>query len=388
MDISNLLHSNGVGVESQAHNVFGAAVDDFIAQGMNLARERIVPEPPEIPFSGNWTSSRYASDLVQYAPKHRFMFRVNFEFSAGYAAAILGEGVKDPQAFNYLIRQIDKPTVIFNYEPVNFYNYRTKVLKDIEHQQITMTFYDDIGNNVFAFFDAYRKAYSPISRIDPNLSFPVPSQKSLQEKGMDFTDPANRRAWYSGNVSALANNHINVLQKMTVYQIFGHGQFMNQFIFVHPRIINFDFDDMDHEGGNGNTLTVQLEYDALATATVDLRGRQNTGIPGGLLHELRPTFTRAPGAGPGMFGPFGDRILGGLINVGTRALGTNTSAAIQRTLGPGSGYIGYSTGSIISDTSRYTLRGASAGVNQPYAGTATPPLVDDSVYGRRPSIFP
>ena len=93
MDITNLLRSNGVGVESQAHNVFGAAVDDYVAQGMNLARENIVPPPPEIPFSGIWTSSQYASDLVRFAPKHRFMFRVKFSFAPDYAQMILDEGI-------------------------------------------------------------------------------------------------------------------------------------------------------------------------------------------------------------------------------------------------------------------------------------------------------
>lgn len=390
MDISNLLHSNGVGMERQAHNVFGSAVDDFISQGFDLARNRIVPEPPEIPFSGTWTSSRYASDLAahHYAPKHRFMFRVNFEFASPYST-LIASGVRDSSnMFNYLIKQIDKPTVIFKYEPVNFYNYRTSVLTGIEHQQITMTFYDDVGNNVFEFFDAYRKAYSPISRIDPNLSFPTPDPKNLQEKGMDFSDPSNFRTWHSAGIGPLANNRINVLTRMTIYQIFGHGQYVNQFIFVNPRILQFDFDDLDFDGGTGNLLTVQMEYDAIATTTVKLSGMQSIpGLPNVMPHEIRPTFTRAPGAGGGILGAVMDRAVRGLINVGTRNLGVSVSQATQRVLGPGSGYIGYSTGSIISDTSRYTLHSASQGVSQPYAGSYQQPVNDNSSYPPGGRIF-
>jgi hypothetical protein len=390
MDISNLLHSSGVGLESQAHNVFGAAVDDFIAQGIDLARNRIVPEPPEIPFSGTWTSSRYASDISfsHYAPKHRFMFRVTFEFAAPYSTYI-GRGVRDSSnMFNYLIKQIDKPTIVFKYEPVNFYNYRTSVITGIEHQQISMAFYDDVGNNVFEFFDAYRKAYSPISRIDPNLSFPTPDPKDLQNKGMDFSDPGNYNAWHSAAIGSLTNEKINVLTRMTVYQIFGHGQFVNQFIFINPRILQFDFDDLDFEGGNGNILTVQIEYDALATTTVNLAGMQSIpGLPNGLPHEIRPTMSRAPGAGGGILGSVVDRAVRGLINVGTRNLGVSASQATQKVLGPGSGYIGYSVGSVISDTSRYTLHSASRGVNQPYAGVSQPPLNDPFVYPQTSRMY-
>lgn len=377
MDISSLLRSSGVGIESQAHNVFGAAVDDYVAQGMNLARENIVPPPPEIPFSGNWTSSQYASDLVRFAPKHRFMFRVKFSFTPEYAQMMLNEGIKDLSMFNYMIKQIDKPTVVFDYEPVNFYNYRTRVLKSIDHQQITMTFYDDIGNNVFAFFDAYRKAYSPISRINTDIPTVASTPKGMQEQGMDFKDPSTKD-WYSASIGPLKNNAINVLYKMEVYQIFGHGQFSNVFTFLNPRILQFDFDDMDHSGGDGNLLTVQMEYDALSTTTKSLSGQRNVpGLSQSLPHEIRPTYTNAPGAGPGLLGPFGDRVLGGLINVGSRYLGSSTSGAIQRVLGPGSGFLGYSTGSIISDTSRYTLRGAQAGASQPFAPQRPPQLYVD-----------
>lgn len=378
MEISSLLRSNGVGLESQAYNVFGAAVDDYVAQGMNLARENIVQSPQEVPFSGTWTSSQYASDLVRFAPKHRFMFRVKFSFSPDYAQMILDEGIKDLSMFNYMIKQIDKPTVVFDYEPVNFYNYRTKVLKSIDHQQITMTFYDDIGNNVFAFFDAYRKAYSPISRINTSIPTIASTPKSMQEQGMDFKDPSTKE-WYAASIGPLKNNSINVLYKMEVYQIFGHGQFANIFTFLNPRILQFDFDDMDHEGGNGNLLTVQMEYDALSTTTKSIGGQRSIpGLSQSLPHEIRPTYTNAPGSGAGSLSPFGDRILGGIINVGSKNLGIATSQAIQKTLGPGSGYIGYSTGSIISDTSRYTLRSAQSGISQPFTAPISQPIIEIS----------
>lgn len=214
-----------------------------------------------------WQSPGYASDLVKYAPKHRFIFKVQFVFNEPYANRINRE-------FMYVVKNIDKPTVEFDYEEVNMYNFKTKILKSIRHQPLNMTFHDDIQNKVLDFFDAYRTAYSPVSKMT------VDGAHVMEDYGMNFHDPASGLA-YSSSLGPLESDQKNLLNHIRLVQVYGHGSRENHFIFLNPKITTFDFDNVDHENSEGNALTVSFDYDSLyienkiTTGTPEPRWGQN-----------------------------------------------------------------------------------------------------------------
>mgnify|MGYP003619083398 CR=1 FL=1 len=375
----SLLPGVNLNLEKTAYDMFGGAVRDFGGRaigsiGGDILRSAIGNDEGEgaLPFSGSWQSTRYAADLIQYAPKHRFMFKVEFKFNPTYVEKLMGG--REKNAFTFLVKMVDRPKVEFVYEDVNYYNFRTKVLKEIRHDALAMTFIDDIGNNTTDFFNAYRKSYSPISRnafptgLDPRLAATT---------GMNFSFPLIENQQDTAARGFLANNAINVLDSVIIRQIFAHGTRMCEYTFHNPRILRFDFDEVNHETGEGNGLSVQFDYDALYVSEM-----MNTdGTPSPMWGKTDILGNR-PGSGSGGISP-AQRVAGGLfdsaINAGTRMLGGAASGIVGNVvrkipiIGPElAGYAGNMANRVTTAIGRDTLRTAAQGINNSIAKPETP----------------
>jgi len=255
IDLSNELKNWNVQLEREALNNLGAVVEEF-NRTPSPTPTRGGIGPGASPMSSTWQSPKYGDDLINLAPKHRFLFMVKFYFTPAY------KEISGADVFSFLIKNVDKPKVTYEYQPVNMYNFRTQVLTNIKHEQLNMTFHDDIGNHVLDFFNSYRRAYSPISRH----SDPPANSKSFESRGMDFKfedQTTHVGGEYAASRGALLKGEINVLSKIELEQIYAHGTRKNIFTFVHPRIEQFDFDNVDHSESNCNEMTVSFTYDAL-----------------------------------------------------------------------------------------------------------------------------
>ena len=280
IDLSNELKNWNVQLEREALNNLGAVVEEFNrvppptstrggtapspspsqTSPSQTGPSQTGPSTSASPMSSTWQSPKYGDDLINLAPKHRFLFKVRFYFTPAYQAA------SGKDVFSFLIKNVDKPKVTYEYQPVNMYNFRTQVLTNVKHEQLNMTFHDDIGNYVLHFFDAYRRAYSPISRYPGN----IPLSTNFEGAGMDFKyeDPSTLTGGeYSASRGALLKGEINVLSKIELEQIYAHGTRSNVFKFINPRIEQFDFDNVDHTESNCNEMTVSFTYDALLLDT-------------------------------------------------------------------------------------------------------------------------
>lgn len=273
--MSNELKNWSVQLEREALNNLGAVVEEFnrvppptSTRGGTSPSASASPSaspsagPSASPVSSTWQSPKYGDDLINLAPKHRFLFKVRFYFTPAYQAA------SGRDVFSFLIKNVDKPKVTYEYQPVNMYNFRTQVLTNIKHEQLNMTFHDDIGNHVLHFFDAYRRAYSPISRYSGD--YDPPKSTSFEDQGMNFNyeDPNTLLGGeYSASRGALLKGEINVLSKIELEQIYAHGTRRNVFKFINPRIEQFDFDNVDHTESNCNEMTVSFTYDTLLLHT-------------------------------------------------------------------------------------------------------------------------
>ena len=113
-DATKILKGYGVQLESKALNQFGAAVGDYAKQAglgplADIAQQSINNKGLTVKTLGGlasvlgvnsldniignkhtWQSPMYAADLVQYAPKHRFIFKVKFIFNEPYSAQLAG----------------------------------------------------------------------------------------------------------------------------------------------------------------------------------------------------------------------------------------------------------------------------------------------------------
>ena len=375
----SLIPGMNLNLEKSAYDMFGGAVRDFGGRaigniGGSILKGAVGNEEGEgaAPFSGAWQSTRYAADLIQYAPKHRFMFKVDFVFNPMYVDKLMGG--REKNAFTFLVKMVDRPKVEFVYEDVNYYNFRTKVLKEIRHDPLSMTFIDDIGNNTTDFFNAYRKAFSPISRGNFPTGMDV---KAAQEQGMNFSMPLLENQSDTASRGFLFNNSYNVLQKVIIRQIFAHGTRMCEYNFHNPRISRFDFDEVNHDSGEGNGLTVQFDYDALYVSEM----LNTNGTPAPMWGKTDINGNR-PGSGGNGISP-GQKVAGGIfdsvINAGTRMLGGQVSSIVGKAVGKipfvGSqlgGLAGAMSNKVVTSIGRDTLRTAAQGVNNSIAKPAEP----------------
>lgn len=367
----------GVDLERQAYGAFGAAVDAFADQTLKSVTGgndvTLTGDPVNAirEFSGTWSPTNYAKDLIDVAPKHRFMFKVLFRFSPPFQKLnpplTPNLAKTEDNIFTFMVKQIDRPSITFEYEDVNFYNFNSKVLKKVSHEPLSMVFYDDIKNYVIDFFNKYRLSYSPIGRLNSQPSIP-----GMEVNGMNFNSGN-----YSSSVGPLQQGAgeevFNVLENITVRQIFAHGTQAVDFVFVNPRILAFDFDEVDHETGQSNGLTVRFDYDALY-----LRSPPFQEFKEPQRRASRDILNSGNMRNTGSLGP--DMNSGGLINsvlnsvvsVGGRVAGSAVSGVVNKVLGPKiGGAVGYTLNSFTRSATSNTLRNASSGIQQSTAKTAT-----------------
>ena len=201
--------------------------------------------------------TKYASDYVSYAPKPKFLFKVFFELDPQFAA--LSGANKE---YFHLVKAISRPKMNFEYEDINIYNYRTKVLRKMTYDPISITFYDDSRNRVMQFMETYRKTMSPGANVSSSTHI------DYEKHGMNFSfEDGNNQTANTGHILQDDFTLKNVIKNITLYQIFGHGSFVTKFVFINPKIESIEYDDLDYESNDGCMVNLGLSYDLLEIKT-------------------------------------------------------------------------------------------------------------------------
>jgi hypothetical protein len=187
--------------------------------------------------SGSWTSIHYGDDWIPHQPKFKFLFKVKFE----------GQST---DSFYYYVKSADKPKIRFEHQEVNYYNFRTKVLTRASFDPLSLTFWDEIGNSLNAFFVEYldRQSGQGSGTADINLGFGKASSTFPYDQGA-------------------AKPGYSFLKRITLQQIFANGVASNKYHFWNPRIESFDFDPLDLEDNGGSMVTMMFNYDAISMET-------------------------------------------------------------------------------------------------------------------------
>lgn len=191
----------------------------------------------------------YAMDLFRLAPKHKFLFVVEFIFNGGYD--FVGAGPRSKNDFAVVIKEFDRPGVKYDYDDgINFYNFRSPVVKKVTHDPLTIKFLDDRQNLSMNFFHEYMKATHPITSVEVN------SAASYEDNGMNFSSALN-----SSSTAVLDNDLKSIFREIKVYHLYDFGAAMNVHHFTNPRIVSIEHDNWNMADSEGSSIQARFVYD-------------------------------------------------------------------------------------------------------------------------------
>src|SRR5271167_3155936 len=296
-DISGIITQSGVNLEAQAFNTFGAAVATQ-AGGLlsSIFNSSAVGQSPGLfPLSSNasepgvWAATPYASAIASGAggfdPKTKFLFKVTFRFIPDVADEIMTLlGIPNNGQFaaqlTFTIKQIDLPKYKFEYDEVNYYNFRTQILKKVTHDELGFMMYDSVGNHAINFVNAYLQLLVPASRQDYTTGY------DLWNHGFAFTQsPAQGNDTGMRGVLGKQGGSINILDVMIIDQYYlsrdasqalrgssiVNAIKVNSFVFTNPKLTRFDVSDADHEkGSEASMVACGFQFDTLYMQTGQL----------------------------------------------------------------------------------------------------------------------
>jgi hypothetical protein len=275
-------------------------------------------------------------------------------------------------------------------------------LKNIKHRELTMTFLDDVGNNVYEFFRFMMMVHSPITRRSATAGFDIASAYATYSagNGMLFTDGISD----PGVTNDFAHRGVidtdmgGIIQAIKITQVFVDPSVTNglssaakevAFFFVNPRVVSFDLDDMNHEVSEANLFTMQFDYDFMAMT------------PMRVLQPLDPSKAMAPWKdAPGDIAPpatSGDQnavgtnnpytsILAGIAGRAAQKLTSETLGRAIRTV-PGLGSVATTISGLSQGVARDAVLGVGTTINQSFARPSRAAVYDSTVITPIPATY-
>lgn len=204
------------------------------------------------------SASPYATDLVSLGVKFKFLFVAQINFNPSYQQL----QNTDP---SFIVKSADRPSVTYEYEDINCYNFRTKVAKRGTFNNVKFTFYDDEQNNATAFYNAMVRLMSPLA----NTNAPM----LMQDTGMEFNVPTVDTAGpdsptqgiigykHGATVGPTLGTNVSIIDSIDLYHVYSGGQKVNQYRFHNPRVVNIALDALDMTSESITELQMEFAYD-------------------------------------------------------------------------------------------------------------------------------
>jgi len=233
-------------------------------------------------------ASPWAIDLVQYAPKYKFLFIVQITLNDSYLAL---KDSADKLAF--VVKTSTRPNVNIEHEEVNMYNFWTRVPKRTIYEPITMRFYDDIKGIGHLFYTSYMRSISPISRLGGMDTGSGLNTGFFEENSMNFN---SRKTQGAASLSALEGEIPSIIKEIKLFHIYNYGKLASVYHFYNPKLLTMNLDDLDvAENGGGNEIEFQFGYDAMHITpafSIQKNPQRITDITGGqsALYPIKPQF--------------------------------------------------------------------------------------------------
>jgi len=204
------------------------------------------------------SASPYATDLIRLGVKFKFLFVVEIKFYTEYANLL---GIEP----SFVVKTSDRPSVVYEYEDINMYNFRTKVAKKSTFTPISMSFHDDEHNRAMSFYNAMQRLMTPLANhLTPTM---------YENSGMDFhdigVDATGKDAGAQGigtmdhaaSIGPLLGSNTSIIQSINLYHVYFGGAKVNEYKFINPRILSMNLDGMDMSAGETSELKIEFAYD-------------------------------------------------------------------------------------------------------------------------------
>lgn len=235
------------------------------------------------------SASPYATDIMRYGVKFKFLFVAQINFRKNYLNLVN----IDP---SFLIKTADRPTVTYEYEDINTYNFHTKVAKRAQFSNVKMTFYDDEQNTAVSFYNAMLRLMSPKANSLSELTVSSDGMNfgDLQASatGRDSSTQGVPGYVHGASVGPMLGTDTSIIESIDLYHVYSGGQKVNQYRFLNPRVVTLGLDELDMSNEGVTEMQLEFAYDAIEiTNAVSM-----TNITGGHI-DMRPGF-RYPLGGP------------------------------------------------------------------------------------------
>lgn len=273
------------------------------------------------------SASPYAMDLIQQGVKFKFLFVVEFKFYTEYANML---GIEP----SFVVKTADRPSVTYEYEDINMYNFRTKVAKKSSFTPISMSFHDDEQNRAVAFYNAMQRLMTPIANhLTPSM---------YEHSGMDYTDVKTQASgkdagaqgiWtsdHAASIGALLGSNTSIIQSINLYHVYFGGAKVNEYRFINPRVMSMNLDNMDMSDGGTSELKMEFAYDNVEIS--------NYVSPGSVVGKDKEDGAQYP-LGRANWGPGAYPGTSEVPSNGTTVRGNTSGMPVAESLGRGESFI-------------------------------------------------
>lgn len=203
------------------------------------------------PLYNTRAAVNYASDLVNFAPKFRFLYVVQVEFKPGFATGASNK-------FALLSKSATRPSPKFVTEEIPMYGVMVPVVKRTKFDPMTHVYLDDGQNEMMNFFSVATRWMSPITNIGygaENLQYDFKLNQATNADGPRTPQPALKPHSYS-----IGTNPTPFLERITVHHVYDYGEHVNSYQFFSPVVTELTLDELDMGASELSSLKMVFDY--------------------------------------------------------------------------------------------------------------------------------
>lgn len=262
-------------IGDRVEGAVGAAIRGDFLPGQLLSTTNEFRCPP----------TNYANYFSQNRqPKFKFMFFASMELEPNFVEAFGGKWANGEVW--WFIKQAGRPNVSYEYEDVNMYNFRQKILRRATFEPIQIQMYDDLQDASHGFWTTFLRIQNPVTNIVNNSSF-------IEENGMNWEDAnelqtntlaqirsdGGEQRRYSGALGNSASTGVlpgpggiaplvgfgtqnkQIIKSIKLYHIIDWGRKVVVYDYIHPRINEIRMDELTWDTSDPNMIDVTFEFD-------------------------------------------------------------------------------------------------------------------------------
>lgn len=195
------------------------------------------------------------------APKSKFMFTMvvgvrNDAFEADPGSENLTE-------IEYALKTASRPAPNFEFQDVNYYNYRTKVQTRVDYGTFTIVMYDDQRDKANDLFVNYLKSVSPIANLPGSFS------DNLGKEDLDdfsFSNRSGSSNYSSAGVLASPRGHLAYIKIYHYYYKSSGGELEPEAVvyeYLNPKVSAVQYDELSMSDSDPSTISITFNFDSV-----------------------------------------------------------------------------------------------------------------------------